>query len=409
MRKSKWAMPVAIVLSLALIAAACGDDDDTSSGDDGSSDDGAASDDGSSDDGAASDPGAEGLQRAIDFVAQYSDTPTSTNITEPLPARPEEGVNVYWAECSFPVCNTIGDGIQAAADLLGWNLDRVPYNPGNPEEVGSVHLQGIQTGADVLMTSGRPRSEWEEAANLAMERGVPIIDSYTRNPVLQAENGIWSCFGCEADSELVMQLITNWVIQDSGGDATILYSTIPDFPIVAFRDSVVEATVAENCPGCNLVKVEHSIQNLLEGAIPGNLIAQIQENSDAENLYVLFAFGDQAFGFVAALEEVGLLDSVKITGHDPIIESLNNLDAGIEAAWTGNPVFQVGFNFIDCYARIAQDVECDPSTVLPTQVLTPGSEGLALALAFQAESGVNAPYVGDPDFIAKFTELWQLN
>ncbi|MEQ8717827.1 MAG: hypothetical protein RIE08_09465, partial [Acidimicrobiales bacterium] len=392
-------------------AADDGGDDGTAADDGG--DDGAAADDGG-DDGAAADdggddPAAAGLQRAIDFVAQYSGTPTSTNITEPLPARPEEGVDVYWAECSFPVCNTIGDGIEAATELLGWNLDRVPYNPGNPEEVGSVHLQGIQTGADVLMTSGRPRSEWEAAADLAVENGVPIIDSYTRNPVLQAENGIWSCFGCEADSELVMQLITNWVIADSGGNATILYSTIPDFPIVAFRDTVVEATVAENCPGCNLVTVQHSVQNLLEGAIPGNLIAQIQENSDAENLYILFAFGDQAFGFVPALEEVGLLDAVKITGHDPIIESLNNLDAGIEAAWTGNPVFQVGFNFVDCYARIAQGVECNPDTVLPTQVLTPGSEGLALALAFQAETGVNAPYVGDPDFIAKFTELWQLN
>ncbi|MEQ8716772.1 MAG: ABC transporter substrate-binding protein [Acidimicrobiales bacterium] len=58
MRRSRLLRLLAIIFAISLIAAACGDDDDTSaSGDDGAASDDGSSDDGSSDDGAASDDG----------------------------------------------------------------------------------------------------------------------------------------------------------------------------------------------------------------------------------------------------------------------------------------------------------------------------------------------------------------
>ncbi|MEQ8717826.1 MAG: substrate-binding domain-containing protein [Acidimicrobiales bacterium] len=431
MKRSRWAALLAVLLTFSLIAAACGDDDDTSSGgddgaasDDGSSDDGSSddgstddgstddgtSDDGSTDDGTSDDggddPAAAGLARAEAFIADYLGTPTSINVSEPLPEVPSSDVTFYWAECNFPVCNTIGDGIEAASADLGWTFQRVPYNPGNPEEVGSVHLQGVQSGADVVGTSGRPASEWETAIDAGMDAGVVFLDGYTTNDALGEENGIYACFGCEAQSQLAMEMMVNYLIADSGGNATIIYSTIPDFPIIAFRDTVMADVIDENCPNCELVTVEHSIQNLLEGAIPGRLISEIQNQSDAENLYVFFSFGDQSFGFADAVDEAGLLESVKIMGHDPGIGNLLNVRDGRELAWGGNPVVHVGYVMVDCYARILQDVGCNPDTLLPTEILVQGSQGLADAIAFNEEAGYNSPYVGVPGFQDEFRALW---
>ena len=163
-----------------------------------------------------------------------------------------------------------------------------------------------------------------------------------------------------------------------------------------------------NCPECNVIFVEHSIQNLLEGAIAGRLIAAIQENQDAQPLYLQYTFGDQSFGATAAIEEAGLLDSVKIVGGDPTTENLSNLQAGKEAAWSGNPVFFVGWRFIDLAARSLQgeDISALATSPLPTQILLPDSPAVQVALDEQATNGTASPYIGVNGYKDTMRDLW---
>ncbi len=397
---------IALALSMALVAAACGDDDDD---DDAGTVETTAPSGETTVAGATTAPptGNAGVEAATAFIQPFLVNPTKIQIAEPLPATPDKGVKVFWAECNFPVCASIGDGLQAASDILGWELTRVPYNPGNQDEVGAVMQQGVDSGADVLMITGRPLSEFQDAAAAAVAKGIPIIDGYTVNPPLGEENGIYACIGCSADSQLTIEMMTNWVIADSGGTANIIYSTIPDFPIIAFRDAVIKDTLAKNCPDCKLTVLNNSIQDLLEGAIPGKIVSALQADPTAN--YVFFAFGDQAFGTAVALEEAGIdLSKVKVMGHDPNIESLNNVKAGKEWAWGGNAVIPVGYYFADTYARIRAGVDFNPLQPIETQILFTGSPGLDAALQLNADTGTSAPYVGVLTYEADFKSLWNI-
>ena len=401
--KSKLRIWIAVFAMFGLIAAACGDDDTAAP-----APAPAPAEAPAEAPAPASDPKADGIAAAQAFIEPLLVDPTDLGIGGALASPVEPGKTFFWAECNFPVCSTIGDGIQEAGEAVGWNVERVPYNPGNQDEVGSVMLQGVDSGADFIGITGRPLSEFEAAADLAIERGVPIFDGYTVNPVEFEGNSIYSCLGCEAYVDVGAAAISNWVIADSGGEATVLVSTINDFPIIAYFSGIVEQTYAANCPECNIIFVEHSIQNLLEGAIPGRLITAIQENQDAQPLYVQYTFGDQSFGATAAIEEAGLLENVKIVGGDPTTENLGNLVAGKEAAWSGNPVFFVGWRFIDLAARSLQgeDLTTLATSPLPTQILLPDSAAVQVALDEQATNGTASPYVGVPGYKEIMKGLW---
>jgi hypothetical protein len=404
--KFKMHMWLAVFALFAVIAAACGDDDDTAAPAEAPAP--APTEAPAEAPAPASDPKADGIAAAQAFIDPLLEDPTDLEVGGALASPIEPGKTFFWAECNFPVCASIGDGIEEAGEAVGWDVVRVPYNPGNQDEVGSVMLQGVDSGADFIGITGRPLSEFEDAADLSIERGVPIFDAYTVNPVSFEENGIYSCLACQAFVDVSAAAVSNWVIVDSGGEATVLVSTINDFPFIAYFSSVIEQTYAANCPDCNIIFVEHSIQNLLEGAIPGRLIAAIQENQDAQPLYLQYTFGDQAFGATAAIEEAGLLDSVKIVGSDPSTENLRDLQAGKEAAWSGNPVNFVGWKYIDIAARFLQgeDISTLGITPPPTQILLPDSAAVQVALDVNAETGTSAPYVGVNGYQDIMKGLW---
>ena len=242
--KFKMRMWLAVFALFAVIAAACGDDDtaeparhrhrDTAQ---------------SPQMHPASDPKADGIAAAQAFIEPLLADPTDLGDRRSSRVRSRAGKTFFWAECNFPVCSTIGDGIQEAGEAVGWDVVRVPYNPGNQDEVGSVMLQGVDSGADFIGITGRPLSEFEDAADLAIERGVPIFDGYTVNPVEFEDNSIYSCLGCEAYVDVGAAAISNWVIVDSGGEATVLVSTINDFPIIAYFSGVVSSGVRGELPG----------------------------------------------------------------------------------------------------------------------------------------------------------------
>ncbi len=407
-RRTKKVALLALVVSLGLVAAACGDDDDDTTAP--AAETTAASAGGEVTTApAADDPAAAGIAAAQAFVDEYTGTPDSIGAFEALPAAPEAGKTFFWAECNFPVCGSIGDGIEEAATAVGWDFIRATYDPSDPANVGNTMQQAIDQNADFIGITGRPLSEFENAAQQAIEAGIPIFDGYTQNEVDPEGTGIWSCWGCPDQDRLTMAALANWIIVDSGGKANVIFSNIPDFPILVFREQIVKETLEANCPGCTITVINNSIQDLVEGAIPGKIVSAVE--TAPEGSYVAFSFGDQGFGTVDALETAGLLERAKIFVHDPNIADLNNLKAGKIAAASTNTLWQVGYMYIDAALRVDQDVWDDSYArqIMPFEILTPTSEGVQLAIDFDtAKGGVASPYVGVPDFIEQFQALWKV-
>ena len=107
---------VAIGMAMALAVAGCGDDDESSEATPGEGTSGPTE----SADGAAS--AVTDVESARELVERFSEPVTSVGVTEPVSRAPEPGREIVFLECPVPTCAVFGDGIEAAADLLGWEL-----------------------------------------------------------------------------------------------------------------------------------------------------------------------------------------------------------------------------------------------------------------------------------------------
>src|SRR5690606_24237912 len=62
---------------------------------------------------------------ALAIVEAATVRPDTIVVDEPLSEAPPTGKNIYWIECALPACINLGDSLEEATDLLGWNLIRV--------------------------------------------------------------------------------------------------------------------------------------------------------------------------------------------------------------------------------------------------------------------------------------------
>jgi ribose transport system substrate-binding protein len=346
-----------LLVPLALVAAACGSDDDSGSGSettDGgteTTDEATEATDGETEttDGAA---GGDGLATAQAAVDANSEPATDIGPTVPLDGVPE-AKTVAWLECEQPSCAAITPGFEDATAALGWELIVIPAASGAQ---GPAIQQALDQGADFIAHTGSPLATAEEQIAAAQEAGVGYYSCYSTDlPDPEVNNLFIQC----GDSPGVFDnggLIANWAIADSGGAANTLLVNIPDFPVLVSEAEGAAAAYEENCPDCTLETLDTTIDSLIAGEVPAAVASRLQANPDIN--YIHFTFGDLPAGVADTLEEAGLLEGVKITGVDFSTQiGLPEIIAGRHAAWTANPKPYAGWLMVDAMARESLGME----------------------------------------------------
>jgi ribose transport system substrate-binding protein len=78
-------------------------------------------------------------------------------------------------ECNVPTCQTFGDGIEASADVLDWNVTTLPYEF-TPESMQSAFEQAVSLGPDAILSSGATPGVTLEQRQMAKDAGIPFFD-----------------------------------------------------------------------------------------------------------------------------------------------------------------------------------------------------------------------------------------
>ena len=402
----------ALLVPLALLAAACGSDDDSDSGSESSSTDAPESTDEmtesteamtesteamtESTDGGGG--GGDGVAAAQAVVDEFSEPATDIGPTIPLDGTPE-AKTVAWLECEQPSCAAITPGFEDATAALGWDLIVIPADSGAQ---GPAIQQALDQGADFIAHTGSPLATAEEQIAAAQDAGVGYYSCYSTDIPDPEVNNLYIQCGDSTGVFATGNLIANWIIADSGGTANVLLVNIPDFPVLVSEAEGAADAYSTNCPDCTLETLDTTIDSLVAGEVPAAVASRLQANPDID--YVQFTFGDLPAGVADTLEEAGLLEGVKIVGVDFSTQiGLPEIIAGRHAAWTANPKPYSAWLMVDAMARQAlgmDNPEERDNATLPTFIVS--DPDAAQAILDLGDAGWPGPETMED----QFKELW---
>ena len=360
----------AVLMCVATIAVACGDDDDDG-GDGGDSTEAPSGDteapSGDTTPGDTSGGGGDsGLEAAEAVVAQYRDPNQPIGVTIPLTAVPEKAT-IAWLECELESCPYITTGMEEATEALGWDLLVIPSESANP---APAFQQAIDAGVDYIASSGEARSLYEEQALAAKEAGIKILSCFDTEPPAGDETNIYTQCGDTSFVEKTGPLMADWAIVDSQGAANVLIVSIPDFPVLKAETDAYIAEMEKNCADCEYTELNITIPQLIGGEVPAAVASAIQADSNIN--YAFFSFGSLPAGVTAALDGAGLLDQVTVYGQDFSAFGLEEIVAGTMGAWSADPKAYAGWLMVDAAARLELGMELEEERAaasLPTYLV----------------------------------------
>src|SRR4030088_240328 len=155
-RASTWS---AVLLSIALLSAACGSDSGGKKAGSGTTAPGSST----------------AIPEAKDIVAAALKRPTTIPVTKELGAAVAARKRVYWIQCSIPACTQLGHALEDAAKRLNWNL-RIVDGGITPESIKAAWEIAARDRPDAVIASGFPRTIFEQELQTLAAAKIPVVN-----------------------------------------------------------------------------------------------------------------------------------------------------------------------------------------------------------------------------------------
>ncbi|MEA2252973.1 MAG: ribose transport system substrate-binding protein [Solirubrobacteraceae bacterium] len=335
-----------------------------------------------------------GVQEAEKFVADHSAAPTSIGDLPPLSKKPPTGKKILYLSCGVPLCTLIGKGVQDATKQLGWSFQTLTAGA-LPETVSNAWNQAVRLKPDAVLSVAAPTVLYKKQQ---AELGKETIGHVAQAILDQPGNGLIAVLSGRQNYIDRGKWMANWVVADTKGKANVLYFTTPDFPIVTPSVEGFKSEVARLCPTCKVDAHEVPTSSIGK-ALPNDVVTAAQRNPEAN--YVVVPYGDMTIGIPQALQAAGLASRVKVVSANPALTNLANIKSGTaEVASVAEGNQMSGWMMVDAVVRKLVGDElplAQYETLPPHQYLTAANI-----------DDPKVPYVGVPDYQAKFESLWKL-
>jgi ribose transport system substrate-binding protein len=304
-------------------------------------------------------PTVEELQSRVD---EYLTPNTELYVTEPVSAVAEPGKEIVALVCGIPVCSEFTDGMEEAADVLGWNITRVDLGV-SPEEFAAAYDRAIELEPDMVIGSGLSRELFDEQLKTLGEMGIPVIQWSAGAETGDGITWVMTDAGLYEDSGY---MYAEFVGADSGGDGKAVLYTVPQYINSTIMLQAMQEYLPTVCPDCSAEYVEVGV-----GDIGANMVsratAYLQNNPDTD--YIFCSFADLCSGVGQALQDAGFND-VKILTRDGGATTHQNIVDGLEYAALPLPTYQTGWQIIDAAQRIFNDDDLTATRYAPMQIVT---------------------------------------
>lgn len=284
-------------------------------------------------------------------IQPYLTEPTKIDNSAPLTKKPQTGKIVYWLTNTLETGPPLTAGYEAAAKTLGWKLKVLSFDATDPQGPSAVMQQAIQGKADYIAISGENASALGASLEQAKQAKIPVGLSFATDVPGGASTGIYSDPGSSEYTKEAGQVLANWVINDSGGKAHVLFVNDPDFAILKTVGSQNSDFFKSNCKECDFKSLDISTSDLVSGKTASDVISRLQ--SDPSINYVDYTIGPLAIGLPQALASAGLADKVKLVGSDPGKVQVQDLIGKNTSALSPLPNTESAWMVMDVFARLS--------------------------------------------------------
>jgi ribose transport system substrate-binding protein len=338
--------------------------------------------------------GTGNVAAAAASMTPYLTTPSSIRLTTPLNSAPPKGLTVAYLEGNITAYKLLVPGLQAATGAVGWNLKIVPFDTTNPTSLSAAMEQAVAEKVNFILETGVGSDQFSAGLAAAQAAHIPVVEAI-QNP--EQVNGIIGCVGCQA-STLAGEVVANWIISDSGGKASVLFDTDPEFTTYAPLQTEFLSTIHQ-CGGCTSAVQETSTAQLESGATGAAIVSYLQSHPDVN--YVFFPLSQLSTGVRTALNAAGVGSKVKIITAGPVLSNIQSvIDGSEQATFCYAPIGEVMWRAVDLMARYQEGMS------------VAGSVNTPISSVLWTTANVPKPatvYDGATNYQAQYKALWHVS
>jgi ABC-type sugar transport system substrate-binding protein len=332
----------AVSLLLVAIVAGCGSSSSSTSSTTTAADKASTAESGSG--------GSSVVKEANENIAALTQEPPEIQVP-PMKKAPPTGIDLTFAGCPLPVCVAVEEGVEQAAQAIGWNLKTV--NQGLAPDTVESAWNGIaqNPGNAVIATSMMPDESLSKQLEKVTAAGVPYVATAAGEPTgkwmkgeLAAPNQV------EGDGELM----ADWVLADSGGEpGEVIDVWDPSLHALLPVHEGFHKAMEELCPECKVTDLKVSTADT-GTKIPEEVVNELRTHQAA---YVVFNLGDYATGVPQAMKAANLSSTPKLVARAASTTNMEQIKNGEMATALTTETVESGWRAVDLIARLLNKEE----------------------------------------------------
>lgn len=329
------------------------------------------------------------LAEAEAATAEATRVPTEIASAKLGKFTPKPGASIFYINCDMAVegCANQYRATAKAAEVLGYDIELCDGKFA-ADTAMTCFTNAVNANPDVIVTNGLGRDLVPEGIEAAKKAGIPVVGSFTPN-----KEGINEDANVAFDNGTTQgELIADWVIADSGGNANVLWLGETALSVDVQRKAAFEERMAA-CESCDVSDIQFT-NTTLQTTLPQQLQAELQSNPDIN--YIVGTFDGAALVATDAVRSAGKADSIKVAGMDgnaPNMELVKKDDIQKVDLTTGTT--EPGWAVADVVARLYSGEDVPKDVPVTNVLVTPQNIG-----------EVGLQYVGPPNLEEQFKELW---
>ena len=396
---------VALLLALAVGSAACGDDDETSAGADGTDgtiEEAAGDVEPAGEVDAGEDP-VEAARAALERWYEGTERPMPEEGPEPA-----VGMNVWVISCGQATegCATTSNTAIEAGEEIGWEMTLFDGKL-NPSLYSEGIRQAVAAGADGIILDAVDCAITRQALQEARDAGVKLLGIHALDcddPAVGGE-ALWdgSLYYGEDWPDFRRRLLdfgatkADWIVANAGADAKIIEFRQDELLVIKYINDGFDQRIEELCPDCEIETVDFVLADL-GPPLTAKAQAALAQNPDATAIMIPY---DSAvtLGIGAAIDSSGRSEELLVMGGEGFQSNIESARNGKgQDAGTGFGFEWEGWATIDAINRLfagEEIVDCGCGF----QVWDVGPEAHNLPPEGQ-------PYQPETDFKTQYRSIW---
>jgi len=302
------------------------------------------------------------------FVTAAEQEPTF-RITQALPSAPARGKTIVYLQNDVAQSQTIGSGVRAAAESVGWKYEVINYKSADTSTLLIAMKDALDKKPVAVIFSGAPETIWASLKPAYAAAKVSLVPMYV-GPATIDETVIGNV-AAEPDNNYAGKVLADWFITNaggSGGSGKAAIQVISGFPVIAVWQKAFQAEVAAQCSKCQVKVVQTTVDALAQGTAVQEMVSALQGD---QSIKYAFAYNTNFVpGIANDLSNAGL-SGVKVGGWSATSEGVADIVRGKDYGWMVLNTKYSGWLAFDMVLNHLAGVKLTPTEeILPQQLIT---------------------------------------